>query len=64
MSVHIGNYQRIVLTTWKAHEVTILRMKNGERNGRLPAAHYWNNQSFPVLLFTNDTVRYSTRSNV
>jgi hypothetical protein len=33
MSVHIGNYHRIVLTSRKAHEVTILRMKKGERKG-------------------------------
>jgi len=64
MSVRIGNYQRIVLTTWKAHDVTILSMKKGERNGRLEAAHYWKNQSFPTLLFTSDTIRIYTRSNV
>jgi hypothetical protein len=64
MSVRIGNYRRIVLTTRKAHEVTILSMKKRERNGRLQAAHYWNNQSFPILRFTNDTIRNYTRSNV
>jgi len=64
MSVRIGNYQGIVLTAWKAHEVTILRTKKGERSGRLQAAHYWNNQSFPTLLFTSDTIRNYTRSNV
>jgi len=64
MSVHIGNYQRIVLTIRKVHGMTILRMKKGERNGRLQAAHYWNNQSLPTLLFTNDTIRNYTRSKV
>jgi hypothetical protein len=64
MSVHIGNYQRIALTTRKAHEVTILRMKKGENNGRLQVERYWNNQSFPTLLFTNDTIPNYTCSNV